>query len=153
MPGEKHPVLSFLAILVLFLGSGLLGIGLASWLAPDSKLASFIAFPVFPLAFMISMILWQGFSLIVLIFKLLVGALKKSKRGSPEDALQTLRKKAIIMIPVPVIFGGIAGALVGLLGGQGFFLALGVFTFTGFLQGLCMYLCAQKDLLPLIEDF
>jgi uncharacterized membrane protein YfcA len=148
LPGEKSPLLSILVVAVMFLGGGAADVGLAMWLAPGSQLASFVAFLALPFAFVISLVLWQGLTLLILLVRLIAG---RRGRAPREEALVTLRRKAIVMIPVPVVICAPVGLIVGLLGG-GVLLSTAAFTVVGMAYGVGLWALAQKDLLPLLES-
>jgi hypothetical protein len=135
----------------MFPGGAAASVGLGLWVAPDSPIAQFIAFFALPLAFGASMVLWQGLALIVLLPKAL-HALARRRRPQPSDAVRTLRRKAVIMPPVCLLIMPPFGAVVGLLG-DGLLLGLAAFTVAGLMYGLGMWAFAQKDLLPLMEEF
>lgn len=148
LPGESRPWLTIGVTAVMFLGGAPAGLALARWFAPGSPVAEFVAFLVLPLSFVCALVLWQGFTLLVLLLKLIAGGLKK--RTQPQEAVALLRRKAALMIPVPVVFCVPAGLIVGWLG-DGVLAAMGGFSAVGLIYGLGLYALAQKDLLPLLE--
>ncbi len=147
LPGERSPLLSFLVTVVMFIGGGLAGMGLGMWVAPDSPVAQFVAFLTLPLSFIASMVLWQGLTLVLLFFRML----RRRQRNVPEEAVQTLRRKAVVMIPVPAVFCLPAGLLVGVLGDGVVFGAL-AFAAVGLGYGFGLWALAQRDLLPLLDS-
>lgn len=147
LPGERSPLLSFLVTVVMFIGGGLAGVGLGMWVAPDSPVAQFVAFLVLPVSFIASMVLWQGLTLVLLLFRML----RRRQHNVPNEAVQMLRRKAVVMIPVPVLICVPAGLLVGLLGDGVVFGAV-LFAAVGLGYGFGLWALAQRDLLPLLDS-
>lgn len=146
-PGERRPALTIFVVAVLFLGGAAAGVGLAQLLAPESYAASFLAFFVLPISLIASMVAWQGLTMIVLFAKLLA----HRKRSLPADVNAALRRKAVVMLPIPALIATPAGVLVGLLG-ESVFLATALFAVVGTVYGIGLWALAQKDLLPLLAD-
>jgi len=152
LPGEKRPLLTLFSVAVMFLGGGVLGLGLAEWRAPTSWVSHFVSLFVLPLSYIASLVVWQGFFIIWGLLRLLFKLLKRtSPRMSHEQALQHLRRKALIMLPVAPVLCTPVGVVVGLSGGA-LLSTTAIYFATGALYAGVMYGLAQKDLLPLLEE-
>src|SRR5690606_37215227 len=140
LPGERKPWRSVAVVAVLLLGGAAAGVGLAQWLAPDSYAASFLSFFVLPVSIIASLVAWQGVTLIFLFARLL----SHRKRALPADVNATLRRKAVIVLPIPPLICTPAGVLVGLLG-ESVIAATALFAAVGIGYGLGLWALAQKD--------
>ena len=149
MLAETRPLLSALIALAVFFGGGALGSVLASWLAPDSGVTALFSFLAFPAAFMISLVMWQGFTLLIALFRFLG---RKREVFKDSSALEALARKAWQLLPLPVIFSVVAGLLAATLGDSGFITTLGVYFLSGCAYGLLCFVLGRRGMLPMLED-
>lgn len=143
-------------LILLFLGGGWAGGALGQTLAPSAPLVWIPSFLMLPLSFVASVMLWQGFVLLVLLFRL--PKLLKERHAKPpapssaeatvteERGLQELRRRAWIMIPPPVLICSLAGVLVA-FGAASFIMVVAAYFAVGVAYGLLLWGLAQKDLL------
>lgn len=99
-----------LALVVLFLGSGVVGVTLAEFFAPESWLASVAGLFALPLAFGLSMQWWFGLALI--------GAVVRLVRNGPRPQSETRSEPlpgSFVFLPVSSAMGLAAGIVVGIL--------------------------------------
>lgn len=146
---ETNPLVAALIAMGVFLLGGLICVWLPRWLAPNSDLAQFICFLALPVAFMFSMILWQGVTIIVGLFRIIT----RGKRGVRDTTITAaLARKAWLLIPLPVLLMTAGGVVTGLLGDSGFLLSVGAFVGAGLAYGLLCYGLGRAGMLPILED-
>lgn len=146
---ETNPLLAGLVALGVFLLGGTICVWLPGWLAPDSELAAFVSFLALPAAFMLSMVIWQGLTLVVGLFKLLTGG-RRNLRDS--NATTALASKAWLLIPIPLVFNTITGIVTGILGDSGFLLTVAAYMAAGLGYGLLCFSLGRSGMLPILED-
>ena len=146
---ERKPLLAALNAFTLFLGGGLIGALLAGWVAPGSGVAAAVSLLALPGAFMLSLLLWQGFTFFVAILRLLRYRRRVDKGTSVFEALA---RKAWILVPVPVIFCSFAGIVVGIVGDTGFIKTVFLYVLLGSVYGWICYALGRTGRLPLIDE-
>lgn len=147
-PWQKHPLLCFLTLAVLFVGGAGLGVSLAEWRAPGSILAQFLAFFVFPISFISAFSLWRGFAIISAL--VLLAVRWRSRAALAADLEESILRRAFVMIPAPLAFATPCGLIVGLLGGTPVSTTL-LFLGAGLAYGLALYFAGRHGMIPLAE--
>ncbi|MCB9893015.1 MAG: hypothetical protein H6839_01035 [Planctomycetes bacterium] len=146
---ETNPLAAGLIAMGVFLLGGLICVWLPRWLAPDSDFAAFISFLALPAAFMLSMVLWQGVTVLFGLFR----RITRGKRGVRDTSITgALARKAWLLIPAPVLFNTGTGIATGLLGHSGFALTVGVYAGAGLAYGLLCFGLGRAGMLPILED-
>lgn len=147
---ERYPVRALFMTLALFFGGGAIGNGLAGWLAPESGVTALSSFLALPAAFMLSLVLWQGFTVMLMLLK----AFRGQRPHGPRDvgALQALVDKAWLLVPLPVLFATAAGLIAGLLGEHDFSTTVAAYAGVGLAYGLVCRALGRAGMLPLLED-
>jgi len=148
---ESRPGMAALVAIGLFFAGGAIGAGLAAWLAPGSGVAAMTSFLALPAAFMLSLVLWQGLTAVIMLFRLLLRRRAREASGTA-TALSQLARKAWVLVPLPMMFLGAAGLISGALGDTAFFVTLFVYIFSGGVYGLICYYLGRTGRLPLLED-
>jgi len=146
---ETRPLLAAVVAIALFLFGGLVCAWLPRWLAPDSDLAAFVSFLALPAAFMISMLLWQGVTLVTGLFRLITQGRQGLRNATATGALA---RKAWLLIPLPIVFSTAAGVAAGLLGDSGLLLTVGAYALAGGAYGVLCFGLGRAGMLPILED-
>ncbi len=133
----------------MFFAGGVLGSALSAWLAPDSGIAAMLSLLALPAAFMLSLILWQGFTIVVALLQLLAGRRHKVRGRS---VLEGLTHRAGLLLPLPLVFAACAGAVTGLAGDSGFFTSVLIYLAAGLAYGLLCRALGRNGALPLLGD-
>lgn len=144
---ESRPLLAALVGLAMFFGGGGVGYGLAVWLAPESGVAALVSFLSLPSAFMLSMLLWQGITLISGIFRVLTRG-----RGKRHSISRALSRKAPLLLPAPILLNVAAGVVTCLLGEAGFALTAAVYTAVGAAYAALCFGLGRAGMLPIFQD-
>lgn len=137
----------------LFFGGGIGGVGLATWLAPDSILAHFVGLLALPIAFITGMQLWLGFALISALaygVRRLLGRVDKAPssmagdRGVPPGSYSFLLTSVAVSVAAGVVMAIVATRI-------GFFATLLTYVLLGLVYGLTCWLLARAGFLPFAE--
>lgn len=146
---ESRPGTAALIAVAVFFTGGVLGEMIANWSAPESGVIAIFSFLALPAAFMVSLVLWQGFTFIVLLAKLLAGG-RKAAMG--RRALDALTARAWLLVPLPVIFMSVAGLVAGVLGNHGFIISVFTYFALGTAYGVGCYWLGRTGRLPLLGE-
>lgn len=149
MLADTKPFVAALIALGMFFAGGALGELLSFWRAPDSGVVAMISFLALPGAFMLSMVIWQGFTIFVGLLNYLRGRRQTIEDRSPSVALA---RKAWLLVPAPVVFAAFTGIVAGVLGESGFIGTTAIYTTTGFAYGMCCFWMGRAGLLPILSD-
>ena len=140
--------LQVFVLAVLFLGGGLLGVGLSQWLAPDSILAQFVGLFTFPLPFVVGLQSWLGLAIGLALWRTaLHGPM------TPDERRTAIPAGSFVFVPASVTLIGCAGFLVGILGSSlGILATLGLYVLAGLGYGTICWLCARSGYLPFLPE-
>lgn len=132
----------------LFIGGSIGGYNYAGYLAPDSMISSIFGFFMFPLSFIVGMILWQGVAIIANFFKWVFRSGKKS------DQSDTIKPPgSFMLIPPAIIIPGLAGIGMGFFSDEAWMwsacIACGL---AGLIYGIVLFMAAQLKLLPIMKS-
>ncbi len=140
-PPILHQVI---VLVVLFLGGGAAGVGIAKYLVPGSFVAQFVGLFTFPVPFVIGLQSWLGLAMGVAIWRTAVhGPAKPGERRTEIPA------GAIAFVPVSVAVVGTFGLVIGMLGSSlGILATLGLYVLLGVGYGILCWLAARSGYLP-----
>jgi hypothetical protein len=143
-------VLQVAALAVLFLGGGVVGDRLATWLAPDSFVARFFGLFVLPMAFASGLQSWVGFAIALALWRTVTRGPMTPEQRNVELAIPP---GSIVFVPIAVGFAGVAGLLIGLLGSTfGILVTVSLYVLLGLGYGTACWLCARSGYLPFPQE-
>ncbi len=146
---ESRPGLAALIAVGVFFAGGALGSALSACLAPGSGIAAMVGLLALPAAFMLSLILWQGFTILAALLQLIAGRRHKVRGRS---VVEGLTHKAGLLLPLPLLFATVAGAITGLAGDSGFITSVLTYLAAGLAYGLLCRALGSHGALPLLGD-
>lgn len=149
MLAETRPTLAAMISLGVLFASGAIGAWLAQWRAPDSWITAILSFLALPVAFMLSLLLWQGMTALVMLVKFLLG---RGHWATERSSLEALANKAFLLVPLPIIFSFFSGLIAALLGDYGFFSTLVIYLFSGGAFGMGCYFLGRAGMFPMFDD-
>lgn len=142
----------FGVLLLVFLGSGLLGAAVAEWLAPGWFLAGVAGLFMLPMSFMVGLVFWQGVAIIKLLFRLPLLLFRRGK--APAASSFDTPPGAGVFVPVSLFFGLVGGLVIGLMpGGSGILAAIGWGGLLGVGYGFAVWQLAQRGYIAFPEEF
>ncbi len=153
-PTQRPAIVTIPITLGLFFGGGVGGVCLATYLAPDSIISSFVGLLALPLAFLTGMQFWLGFALL----SALVYGIRRflgrtieppsamaGDRGVPPGSYAFLLTSLVASVASGVVMAVVATRL-------GFFATLLTYLLVGLLYGLTCWLLARSGFLPFPEE-
>lgn len=115
MPRTPSPLATVAALLVLFLGGGVVGVELAERLAPGSWLAQAVSLFALPFAFAAGLQAWYGLALFLLVPRLVRWLVAGRPVRDPNAVVGTPSiPGSFVFVPISSVAGGIAGLVTGL---------------------------------------
>lgn len=142
---HPSPWLTVPITLGLFFGGGYLGEQVARVLAPGSGLAEFVSFLAFPTAFAVGFVVWAGASIPSAIRRLLM---RSAPSGEKMDTTAVVPPGSFAFIPVALVCGLAAGAVVATISPVGFGWVLCLYAGLGLGYGVACWLFARTGNLP-----
>jgi hypothetical protein len=142
---HPSPWLTVPITLSLFFGGGYLGEQVSRVLAPGSGLAEVVSFLAFPTALVTGFVVWAGASIPSAIRRLVMqSALPVNKTGTNA----VIPPGSFAFIPVALVWGSVAGAIVGTISSVGFGWVLCLYAGLGLVYGVACWLFARIGYLP-----
>lgn len=146
----------WLTVMVLmgsFIAGPLLGAALGERFAPDSVLAQFVSFFVFPIAFVAGVGFWLGLGVLAVVS----GALFNLLRGRRPAIVELAASDTLVppgygaFVVFSVMASGSAGLLIGLLSEAALLSTVAAYTIWGAMYGVALWLLAHHGYLPFPE--
>jgi len=133
---------------ILFLGSGVAGLGMSRSLAPNSWAAQFVGLFSLSLPFAIGMNLWLGFAITTELWRAV------RRRGHPaRGEASPIPPGSIAFVPTCLVLVGFAGILIAILGSRlGVVLTVALYMALGLLYGVTCWLYAKNGYLPFPQE-
>lgn len=140
--------------IALFLGGGVGGVALATFLAPDSILASFVGLIALPAAFILGMQFWLGFALLSALLhgvRRLLGRVESQLLPIANDRAIPPGSYAFLLTSTAFSVG--SGLIMGFVATRtGFFATLLIYLPVGLGYGITCWLLARCGFLPFPEE-
>lgn len=154
IPTQRPAIVTMPITIALFLGGGIGGVALATYLAPDSIVANFVGLLALPFAFLTGMQFWLGFALfsaLVYGVRKLAGRVDESSssvagdRGVPPGSYSFLLTSLVVSVGAGVVMAIVATRL-------GFLATLLIYLLVGLAYGVTCWLLARSGYLPFPEE-
>ena len=153
-PAPRPAIVTFPITVGLFFGGGIGGVGLASFVAPDSIIGNFIGLLALPLAFITGMNLWLGFALLTALLHGIRRLLSRDPkslpplmgdRGVPPGAYSFVLSSLATSAASGLVMAFLATRL-------GFLATLALYLLVGLSYGVACWLLARTGFLPFSEE-
>ncbi len=148
---SRTALLQLLTLFVVFLGGGASGVGLASFVAPDSSMIATISGLMLPGSLFLGFVAWLGLAILHLpmaIFRWATGRVKTLDTDEP-----FIPPGSFAFVPVSLGLGFLVGSFAGLApGGWSLFTSAFLYGIVGLSYGSVLWRLALAGLLPFPQE-
>jgi hypothetical protein len=151
---QRPAIVTFPVTVGLFFGGGIGGIGLASFVAPDSIAGNFIGLLALPLAFIAGMNLWLGFALLTALLHGIRRLLSRAPGSVPPlMGNRDVPPGAYSFVLAALATSAASGLVMAFLSTRlGFVATLALYLLVGLVYGMACWLLARSGFLPFGEE-
>lgn len=136
-------------LVILFLGGGVAGLGIARSVAPGSFAAEFFGMFAFPLSFGIGMQAWLGMALVTDAWR----TIRRGFRPAADAGKVRIPPGSFAFVPTSVLLIGCAGLLIGIFGSSlGLLTTVALYLTLGLVYGIACWLYARNGYLPFPQE-